>query len=72
MLRVDAVIPVLRAIRDRLRHRTLSLDLAAAILDVAPTLYCEPGGLREQDSIAEEAEQATSHQHRREHPPGVA
>ena len=45
MLKVGADRAVLRVVRDQLGNPTSSLDLAAAILNAAPTLRKEPGGL---------------------------
>jgi len=45
MLKVGAEQPVLRVGSDQVSNPTSALDLAAAILEIAPALRGEPGGL---------------------------
>ena len=45
MLKVEAERPLLRVVNDQIGNPTPSLDLAAAMLKIAPGLQREPGGL---------------------------
>lgn len=45
MLKVKAERPLLRVVNDQIGNPTSSLDLAAAMLKIAPGLQREPGGL---------------------------